>query len=117
MGSRIYFVIAFLINLSLSIILIISLNKVLLIIYGYHVDSKSLTPEAFKAYRGIYGSKVIIIVMGLISSVLVLYFAKKYAARNSYLVDKIIYLVSWLIAIIFLISCFFMIFLPNGPLV
>jgi hypothetical protein len=117
MKSNILFFISFILMILISIIVVFFLNRFLFFIYGYNVDpSIGPTAEAAQAYKAIYNSKVFIELVGLILSIVLLFFARKLTLQNPHLFYCVIYATCWLITIIFSILGIFFIILPKGPL-
>jgi hypothetical protein len=87
-------------------------------INGYNTRlSKTATAESFEAYRGVYKSKAILIILETVLSLTTFLMSRKLLVTRKYVVYRISYWLSLIIAIIFLGLCFGLIFLPKGPLI
>jgi len=101
-----------------TIVSVFFLNKFLFLIHGYHMDmTKSTSVEAFEAYKAVYKTKIFLIVASLVISIILLLFARKIALQNPLFINKVLYVFSWIMTIIFSILSGMFIILPKGPLV
>jgi len=111
------FVILFSLTTILTVILIFFLNKFLFYINGYHTDLIGVNSvESGEAYKHVYPSKVALFFGGFVVSAVTLILFKKTFVQNG-LLSFLIYGVCGLMAIIFLIHCFFFFLLPHNSLV
>jgi hypothetical protein len=118
MKSSFFFIFSFILMLAISVMVVFFLNEFLFFIHGYTVDtSKTANVETFEAYKNIYKSKIVIIVVSLIMSIVLLLFARYQSLHNPFLIYKIIYAFCWIFVITFFVLCCLLVFLPKGPMV
>jgi cadmium resistance protein CadD (predicted permease) len=87
-------------------------------INGYDIHlSKARTAESFKAYKQIYTSKVIIVVLEAVLSLITLLMSRKLLSKYKYFVYRLSYWLSLIIALVFLVLCIAFILLPKGSLI
>jgi hypothetical protein len=118
MKLKVLFILSFTIMILVTVIAVFFLNKFLFLIHGYSMNlTESTSAQAFEAYKTIYKTKVLLIVVSLVISIILLVVARKSTLQNPIFSYKIIYGISWLMTIIFSILCALFIILPKGPLV
>ena len=118
MKYKVLFFISFFMLLALAVLVLFFLNKFLFLIHGFDMNStKNTTAETFKAYKTIYKSKLLVMVLGLILSIVSLLFARKISVQNPCWKYHFLYIICWLFTLIFTLLNVFLFVLPKGPLV
>jgi len=116
-NNIIFFTILF-IAITLAIAFLFFRDDFLFFINGYDIHlAKTTTAESFQAYKTIYKSKVIIVILETFLSLITLLMSRKLFISKKYFLYRLIFWVSLVIAVIFLTLCFAFIFLPKEPLV
>lgn len=107
MKLTVFVYVSFIIMLILAVIALFFQNKFLFFLHGYDSSLIGDTKvESFIAYKNIYKSRLLLYVIGFLSSLVALFFSNK---SNS----KLIFTISLLLGLLFLAMIFFYFFLPK----
>ncbi len=116
MKKSLIFVISFVGLFALTFVTLFFLNGFLFFIYGYHIDKNNLTQESFKAYRTIYGTKVVFVVISILLNFLMIIIVRKHLTQTPILLYKSIYFITLLMLISVIFLGIAMLFLPRPPI-
>ena len=93
-------------------------NEFLFLIHGFNPHlTKEYSEASFKAFKTIYPSKIVYVIVGLILSLLIVIKSRKISIRNRDLKYFLIFGICCFMALVFIISNIFFIFLPKGPVI
>ena len=85
------------------------------LINGYEIKLINVyNSESFEAYKGVYKSKICLIIAEFFLSVLVLVIGKR--SKNKGVLYNFIFWISFILALVFLFILIFILIIPKGPL-